>query len=240
MARRNGLDRNTTGRRSRTTAPAPDRGTLEAALTSAQPAAAALRVAAAAPVAEATTTAATTTAAATATAVVAIVGERLGERGTGATRRGTARAERSPRPILRHVDAERSTLEVLAVELADRLLRLLLARELDEGEASWAPGGAIDRDGDVHHVADGAQMAPQLMLGRVVGKVPHEDSSGDDDAPYGRWLEAVGWIDASAWSAGPKSGRAAERNSVVTGERKAGRDELKQGSGRALDRRPGR
>ena len=127
--------------------------------------------------------------AAAAVAVAAIIGEGADE---GRARpAGSRSAERTARAILGHVHAQRTALEVLAVELADGLLRLLLVRELDEREAARPAGGAIDRNGDVDDVAGCSEDALQLMLGRVVGKVPHEDSAGDDDAPYGRWLQSV-------------------------------------------------
>jgi hypothetical protein len=63
-------------------------------------------------------------------------------------------------------------------------LGLLLARELDEGESARPAGGAVDGNRDVDDVSGSSQDALQCLLGRVVGKVPYEDSAGDDDAPY--------------------------------------------------------
>src|SRR5207249_9763505 len=76
-------------------------------------------------------------------------------------------------PGLAHV--ERPALEVLAVELGDRLLRLAGRAHLDEPEAARLPGGAIGDDGDRLARPGLREHGLQVLARGVEGKVADED-----------------------------------------------------------------
>src|SRR5688500_16581526 len=48
----------------------------------------------------------------------------------------------------RFIHGQRASAHLVAVELRDRLLRIIVARHFDEGEAARAPGDAVAHDGD--------------------------------------------------------------------------------------------
>jgi hypothetical protein len=83
---------------------------------------------------------------------------------------------------LRHVDAQRATLEVLTVQLGEGLLGTLGRRHLDEAKAARLAAHAIDHDVDRQDFAALGETLREEMLGGVkreitdVETIRHSDS----------------------------------------------------------------
>jgi hypothetical protein len=97
------------------------------------------------------------------------------------------------RSVLGDVDAERSTTEILAVELLDRRIGLGVVRELDEGDPARTARLAVDRQVDVDDLSRRRQELRQVVLGGLVAEVADENSgrnrsppAGNGPAPSGR------------------------------------------------------
>jgi hypothetical protein len=121
-------------------------------------------IAAAATAAAATTAAAaaiTTAAATTATAAVA----------TTAAAATAAAATATALALLCDIDAERATLEVLAIELGERLLGAFGRRHLDEAEATRLTAHAIDHDVDRDNLTALGEARVEQVLGGVERKI---------------------------------------------------------------------
>jgi hypothetical protein len=73
-------------------------------------------------------------------------------------------------------DGEVPALERLRVELLDDLIRHVSIRELDEGEAAWAPGLSIDRHDDMRRFRDCGEVGAEVGFGRRVGQVSNEQT----------------------------------------------------------------
>src|SRR5207249_11094397 len=74
---------------------------------------------------------------------------------------------------LAHV--QRAALQILAIELGDRLLRLARRAHLDEAEAARLPGGAIGDDRDRLARPGLREQRLQVLARGVEGKVADED-----------------------------------------------------------------
>src|SRR5258706_9103929 len=86
-----------------------------------------------------------------------------------------AHSRRTRRPILPFVDPHGTTLEVLPVHQADRLLCRLVVLELHEGEPSGTSGLTVGGDFRVHHLARRAEGLDQLVARDVEAQVSDKD-----------------------------------------------------------------
>jgi hypothetical protein len=71
----------------------------------------------------------------------------------------------------RFIDGEVPAAEVLVVQHADRLLRFLVGRHLDEREPAGTAGGHVAHHADRVHGAGAGEQALKILLGDAVGKV---------------------------------------------------------------------
>src|SRR5439155_8122173 len=127
-------------------------------------------IAASTAVAAIAATAATTTAAAAAAAVPPAAAATTEAAATTATPAGLALASL--------VDGQGAAVERLAVQLADRGLRVLLAAELDECETARLTGHAIGHDADADHFAPtgGARFTKSSFV-RVIRQISDLNAS---------------------------------------------------------------
>jgi hypothetical protein len=118
------------------------------------------------------TTAATTTAAAT-TAAAAIVATAATAAAATAipTTTTTAAAATAGGTILSDVHAKRTALEVLAIEIIERLLGTLLRRHLDEAEAARAASHPVQHQSNFANLATCSETLGDQVLGGVKRKV---------------------------------------------------------------------
>ena len=124
----------------------------------------------------ATTSAAATAAVASATAAITTAAASVAT-ATATSAASTAIAAATARWACfarsRFVHGQRPTFNSLAVELGDRLLRVLLRRHGDEGKAARFPGELVLHEGDFLHRADAREEILQIRLGRVEGKISY-------------------------------------------------------------------
>src|SRR5262245_62061688 len=107
----------------------------------------------------------------TATAAAAATTTAITAASTGAART-TARAA-----LLRDIDPERASSEVLAVEVGDRLPRGVRTRHLDEAESARLTAHTIEHQVDGLYFSGGCKVLCDEVLGGVVGQVAHIQSA---------------------------------------------------------------
>src|SRR5262245_59919748 len=86
--------------------------------------------------------------------------------GAAAATTGTPAAARARRLRVRDLDRDATPVELAAVELGDRVLRLLVGVHLDEAETARLPGDPVGDDRRRQHVAAlGEELAKPLTGG---------------------------------------------------------------------------
>jgi hypothetical protein len=145
-------------------------------------------------IAAAATTAATTTAATTVVATTTAATTPT----TATATTTTAAAAAASRAILGDVNAERTTLEILTIEIVEGLLRTLLRRHLDEAEAARAARHPIQHQGNLANLA--ARGKP--LLDEIFGGVKREVTNVQTIRHFGHFSLA-----ASNWMKSPSAAR---------------------------------
>ena len=107
--------------------------------------------------------AATTTVAAAATAAAAVA--------AATTTAAAATTATAARTLLRDVDAERATLEILTVELVQSLLGTFLRRHLDEAEAARLTGHPVEHQLDLLDLTARGELLLDQIFSGVEGQV---------------------------------------------------------------------
>ena len=88
------------------------------------------------------------------------------------------------------VDAQGSTVEILAVQRAHGRLAFSFVRHFDEREAAGSAGEAISNDGDTRNRAVLAEQVSQALLGRLETQITHVDTEHEEVLPS--WEPANG------------------------------------------------
>jgi hypothetical protein len=114
---------------------------------------------------------------------------RSGRRGAGVTRAVTAgcpesRTFRPPRSVVRGVDPELAAIDLLTIETPDGLGRLRLAGELDEREATRAPGFPVRTDVYVGDLSGGGEGVGELLLGGAETQVANKNLGRNGCTPF--------------------------------------------------------
>jgi hypothetical protein len=108
--------------------------------------------------------AATTTSAAAVSAVTTVSTPEATATATTATTTAT-------RTLLSDIDAQRATLEILTIEVVDRLLSALGRCHLDEAEAARLTGHPVEHQSDFLDLTTRCKLLVDQVLGGVEGKV---------------------------------------------------------------------
>ena len=85
-----------------------------------------------------------------------------------------AAAARRHRPCFVH--RQSPSAKRLLIELGDRILRVLVGHHLDERKPAGAAGFPVERADDLRWLTDLREMRPQIVFGRLVGQIAHEQS----------------------------------------------------------------
>src|SRR5262249_47722742 len=91
----------------------------------------------------------------------------------------------------RFVHRQRTSTELILVEFARRLLRLVVGRHLDEGEAASAPRGGVAHHTDRFDFPCLAEKLLEFRFTRAVGKVADVESASHYRAPRARYQIVV-------------------------------------------------
>ena len=84
--------------------------------------------------------------------------------------------DRSPSPVLAHLDANRAPVDLRAAHAVDARPGLVRVREGDEPEPARAPRVAIGHHLDVHDLAEATERGAQAALVRVEAQVTHHEA----------------------------------------------------------------
>jgi hypothetical protein len=81
---------------------------------------------------------------------------------------------------LRNVDAEGATLEVLLVQVVERLLRALGRGHLDKAEAARLAGHPVEHERDFLDLATRGELLLDQILGGVEGQITDVETISHD------------------------------------------------------------
>src|SRR5687767_15459906 len=103
----------------------------------------------------------------------------------------------------RFVHRQGASTELMAVELRNRLLRIIVAGHLDERESAGAAGDAVAHHGDRFHLARLAEQRLEILLHSFVRQIAHEEFAAHMRLLRMPWHWLVSAGDASRTGSNP-------------------------------------